>query len=126
MSDQNLAVNLSANGVTPYKYLLVYLAHFTKGINLVPLKRKSDEVVCEKLLDIFCHSGPPHILHSNIGGKFSNNLLFTTLVTKWPTIKIVHGKPRHPESQGAMERANHDIKNGLFGMMRENKTTIVG
>ena len=87
---------------------------------MVPLKRKSAEEVCEKLLDIFCDSGPPHILHSDNGKEFSNNLLFTTLATKWPTIKIVHGKSRHPESQGAVERANRDIKDCLFGMMHDN------
>ena len=87
---------------------------------LLIFKRKSAEEVCEKLLDIFCDSGPPHILHSDNGMEFSNNLLFTILATKWPTIKIVHGKPRHPESQGAVERANRDIKDGLFGMMRDN------
>ena len=34
--------------------------------------------------------------------------------------KIVHGKPRHPESQGSVERANGEIKNALGSKMREN------
>ena len=120
MSDQNLESNMSEDGVTPYKFLLVYLDHFTKKINLVPLKRKTAEEVSKRLLDIFCDSGPPNILHSDNGKEFSNNLLVSTLATKWPTLKIVHGKPRHPESQGAVERANRDIKDGLFGMMYDN------
>ena len=73
MNDQNFQVNLSADGVTPYIFLLVYLDHFTKKINLVPLERKFAEEVCEKLLDIFCDSVPPHILHSDNGKEFSNN-----------------------------------------------------
>ena len=32
MSDLNLQANLSPDGVTPYKYLLVYLDHFTKKV----------------------------------------------------------------------------------------------
>jgi len=31
----------------------------------------------------------------------------------WSDIKIVHGKPRHSESQGSVERANQDIENML-------------
>ena len=98
----------------------LYLDHFTKKINLTPLKRKTGEEVTEVLLDIFCESGPPHILHSNNGREFSNHLLFSTLAEKLPSIKIIHGKPRHPESQGAVERANRDIKDALFTMMFDN------
>jgi len=32
----------------------------------------------------------------------------------------VHGKPRHPQSQGSVERANGDIKDMLITWMREN------
>jgi len=28
-------------------------------------------------------------------------------------LKIVHGKPRHSQSQGSVERANQDIENML-------------
>ncbi|XP_043464212.1 uncharacterized protein LOC122503410 [Leptopilina heterotoma] len=41
----------------------------------------------------------------------------------WPELKIVHGKPRHSQSQGSVERANQDIENMLAVWMRENKTT---
>ena len=96
MSHLNLQANLSPDGVTPYRYLMVYLDHFTKNINLTPLKRKTGEEVTEALLDIFCESGPPHILHSDNGREFSNHLLFSTLAEKLPSIKIIHGKPRYP------------------------------
>ena len=69
---------------------------------------------------IFCHAGPPHILHSDNGREFKNELLFSTLTQKWPTQKIIYGKPRHPESQGAVERANRDIKEALFKTMHDN------
>ena len=120
MSDLNLQANLSPDGVTPYRYLMVYLNHFTKKINLTPLKSKTVEEVTEALLDIFCESGPSHILHSDNGKEFSNQLLFSTLAVKLPSIKIIHGKPRHPESQGAVERANRGVKDALFTMMFDN------
>ena len=86
----------------------------------MPLKRKSAEEVTEQLLNIFCDSGPPQILHSDNGRGFSNNLLFSTLAAKWPNLKIVHGTPRHPETQGAVERVNRDVKDALFGMMHDH------
>ena len=120
LSDMNLAENISPDHVTPYKYLLVYIDHFTKKMSLTPLKCKSASEVCEALLDIFCEQGPPHILHSDNGGEFNNQLLFSTLALKWPTTKIIHGKPRYPQSQGAVERVNREVKDALFAMMLDN------
>ena len=39
----------------------------------------------------------------------------------WPGCKIVHGKPRHPQSQGSVERVNKEIKKVLGSLMREAK-----
>ena len=53
----------------------------------------------------------------------SEGFLFPKFVPnseKWPTLKIIHGKPRHPESQGAVERANRDIKDALFTAIHDN------
>ena len=105
LSDMNLVKNMSPDHVTPYKYLLVYIDHFTKKISLTPLMSKRAGEVCEVLLDIFCEQGPPHILHSDNGSEFNNQLLFSTLAEKWPTTKIIHGKPRYPQSQGAVEKS---------------------
>ena len=35
---------------------------------------------------------------------------------------MVHGKPRHPQSQGSVERANGDIKDMLISWMNDNDT----
>ena len=45
---------------------------------------------------------------------------FSTLAERWPSIKIVHGKPRLPECQGAGERVNREVKDTLFAMMLDN------
>ena len=39
--------------------------------------------------------------------------------------KLVNGRPRHPQSQGAVERANQDICNMLATWMREFKTYVI-
>ena len=40
----------------------------------------------------------------------------------WPDLVIVHGKPRHPQSRGSVERANCDIKDMLIAWMSDNDT----
>ena len=39
-----------------------------------------------------------------------------------PDLVIVHGKPRYPQSQGSVERANCDIKDMLIAWMSDNDT----
>ena len=47
-----------------YKWLLVYQDHFTKFIQLRPIKSKCAKDVAEALLDIFSIFGVPIILQS--------------------------------------------------------------
>uniref|UniRef100_A0A8D9F0Q7 KRAB-A domain-containing protein 2 n=1 Tax=Cacopsylla melanoneura TaxID=428564 RepID=A0A8D9F0Q7_9HEMI len=44
-------------------------------------------------------------------------------VCVWGEMKRVHGKPRHSQSQGSVERANQDIENMLATWMETNKTS---
>ena len=46
-----------------------------------------------------------------------------SLQDMWPDMKFVHGRARHPQSQGSVERSNADIKKMLAGWMRDKKTT---
>jgi hypothetical protein len=41
----------------------------------------------------------------------------------WNDIKIFHGKLRHSESQGLVERVNQDVENMLAAWMETNNTT---
>ena len=47
------------------------------------------------LLDIFLTFGAPATLQSDNGREF-----ITELTTLWPELKLVTGRPRHPQSQG--------------------------
>ncbi|XP_074039518.1 uncharacterized protein [Leptinotarsa decemlineata] len=40
----------------------------------------------------------------------------------WTDLKIVHGKPRHSQSQGSVECANQDIENMLSTWLENNQT----
>ncbi|XP_028040732.1 KRAB-A domain-containing protein 2-like isoform X1 [Bombyx mandarina] len=98
---------------------MVYQDHLTKFVVLRPLKTKRAEEVAHTLLDIFTLLGAPAILQSDNGREFSNRII-DNLKTYWPTLKIIHGKPRHSQSQGSVERANQDIENMLTTWMQDN------
>ena len=98
---------------------MVYQDHLTKFVILRPLRNKSAVEVTDNLRDIFCLFGPPHILQSNNGREFKNVNLATMIREKWPECKIIHGKARHPQSQGSVERVNREIKKVLGSLMRK-------
>ncbi|KAL4090679.1 hypothetical protein QTP88_025471 [Uroleucon formosanum] len=104
-----------------YKFILVYQDHLTKYVLLRPLKHKRAENVAYVLLDIFTTFGAPSILQSDNGREFANKVV-TEICAMWPELKIVHGKPRHSQSQGSVERANQDIENMLATWLTDNRT----
>ncbi|XP_050064166.1 SCAN domain-containing protein 3-like [Aphis gossypii] len=44
----------------------------------------------------------------------------------WPECKIIHGRPRYPQSQGSIERCNQDVENMLRAWMIDNQSTDWG
>lgn len=40
----------------------------------------------------------------------------------WPGLSIVHGKPRHSQSQGSVERSNQDVRDMLAAMTPDHPT----
>ena len=87
--------------------------HLTKFVNLRALKSKRAEEVAYHLLHIFADKGAPRILQTDNGREFANSLI-TGLLDMWPECRLVHGKPRHSQSQGSVERANRDIQVLLY------------
>jgi hypothetical protein len=57
------------------------------------------------------------ILDMSTNNSSANNTLFSK------ERKIVHGRPRHPQSQGSVERANADVKEILATWLSENNST---
>jgi len=76
------------------------------------LSSKRAEEITHNLLDIYTTFGAPAILHSDNDREFVNSII-NELHSMWTDVKIVHGKPRHSQSQGSVERANHDVEDML-------------
>jgi hypothetical protein len=102
-----------------FKWIMVYQDHLTKFVLIRPLTSKRAAEVAYQLMDIFLLFGAPHILRSDNSSEFTAQII-SDLKELWPELVIVHGKPRHPQSQGSVERANYDIKDMLVAWMSEN------
>ncbi|XP_050529731.1 KRAB-A domain-containing protein 2-like [Daktulosphaira vitifoliae] len=98
-------IDMQSQGDGEFRFIMVYQDHLTKFVQLRPLKTKRAEEVAKHLIDIFCIFGAPMILQSDNGREFANKII-EDLKEMWDTLKIVHGKPRHSQSQGSVERAN--------------------
>ncbi|XP_025198496.1 KRAB-A domain-containing protein 2-like, partial [Melanaphis sacchari] len=114
-------IDMQSNKDGGFKFILVYQDHFTKFVSLRPLKTKTSSEVAYNLIDIFCIFGAPCILQSDNGREFVNHII-NDLVLMWDDLKIVHGKPRHSQSQGSVERANQDIEKIIYAWMEENQS----
>lgn len=102
----------------PYKYLLHYQDHLTKFSILRPLQSKKATEVSRQLFSIFCIFGAPELLHSDNGREFVNSVV-SNMVKSWPGCTQIHGRPRYPQSQGSVERANGDVCNMLRAVLAE-------
>ena len=108
------------NGIT-YKWMLQYQDHLTKFVHLKPLQSKRAAKVAFSLHEIFMVFGCPSILQSDNGREFVAQVI-KELKGLWPDFVIVHGKPRHPQSQGSVERSNQDIKIMICNWLKDNST----
>ena len=103
-----------------YKWILNMQDHFSKFVHLRPLKFKTAEEVSSMVLDIFLSTnGAPRILQCDNGREFDNKLM-KQLEEQWAGLKLVHGRPRHPQSQGSVERANAEVSKKLQSWRRDN------
>ncbi|XP_068247971.1 KRAB-A domain-containing protein 2-like [Palaemon carinicauda] len=114
-------IDMQSMSCRTFKWIMVYQDHLTKFCVLRPLTSKRAAEVTFQLADIFLLLGTPIILQSDNGSEFTAQII-TELRSLWPELSIVHGKPRHPQSQGSVERANGDIKDMLVAWMADNST----
>lgn len=112
-------IDFQTQAADDFKFLMVCQDHLTKFVVLRALKSKSAEDVAIQLKDIFSIFGAPCIFHTDNGREFKNQII-KALAMSWPEVKIVHGKPRHSQTQGSVERANRDIENMLAAWLKDN------
>ncbi len=85
------------------------------------LTSKESVVIAGILYEIFCQFGSPVILQSDNGKEFTASII-SNLVELWPGLKLINGRPRHPQSQGLVERANSILEKKIGAWMEQNKS----
>ena len=85
--------------------------HFTKFSWATAIKQKTAENVSNFIYDFFLMFGPPTILQCDNGREFTG--IMKKLGDLWPNLKIIHGRPHYPQSQGLIERGNAILKKKL-------------
>jgi transposase InsO family protein len=103
-----------------YKWIAHAKDHFTRFSWACPLTTKEAKYVAGFLLSIFTQFGAPTILQSDNGKEFVASII-KEIVALWPSTKIINGRPRHPQSQGLIEKGNDVLEVKLSSWLEENR-----
>ena len=93
--------------------------HGTRFSILRSLVRKTAAEVALELSEIFATFGPPVILHTDNGTEFVGRHVVDEVRRLCPDIRFVRGRPRHPQTQGLVERANAIAKRQLRKLLSD-------
>ncbi|CAF1176183.1 unnamed protein product [Didymodactylos carnosus] len=104
-----------------FNWILNCIDHFSKFCWAFPLKNKSAVDVSVKLRELFFVFGPPRLLHSDNGKEFVASVI-TELKKLFPDLCFIRGRPRHPQSQGCIERANGVLCDALGKWLTTNNS----
>ena len=80
-----------------FKYVLVVMDVFSRFIFLRPLQGKSSLEVASHIMQIFSDAGVPKIIQSDQGTEFKG---VVERVMERMSVRIIHSRPYHPQSQG--------------------------
>src|SRR5204863_4160561 len=105
-----------------FKYILHVRDHFSRYSWAKPITSKNASEVAGCLFEIFTEVGSPAILQSDNGREFTAEVILN-LMSLWPSVKIINGRPRHPQSQGSVERGNGILARKLGALMEQNQST---
>jgi len=97
-----------------WRWVLHLRCHYSTFTALYPLKTKEAGEIANYVRQWCMHWGPFPIWHSDNGAEFKG--LLETLLINWG-IKIRHGRPRQPQTQGGVERANGIAKAKINTLM---------
>ncbi|CAF1107513.1 unnamed protein product [Brachionus calyciflorus] len=116
--------NPCKKGSKEFKWIAHIEDHFTKFHVIWAMENKSADEVCYGLKRfVFPYFGLPNTFQCDNGTEFKNSLV-KRLIEEWEgDCKMVHGRPRHRQSQGLVEQANGTIERMLASSMSQFQTT---
>ena len=101
------------------KYVLVAADHFTRWVEVYPIKNQEAQTVSRKLIDeMFFRFSPPEQLHSDQGRQFESDLIAE--ICNMLGIKKTRTTPYHPQGNGMVERFNRTLLDMLATTTRNH------
>ena len=107
-------------------YIISIIDHFSKFAKNFVIDKKDQNTVLEKINEFIDLFGKPQKILTDNGKEFKNKK-FNNYCHK-NEINLIHGRPRHPQTQGLVERYNRTIKDMLknkFIECKKNKIIFV-
>lgn len=106
-------------GKTNYKYIITVIDHFSKFTQSYLLNTKESLEVFSKIRNFIETFGPSKYLVTDNGRELKNKTLKQFCENN--NIKLLHGLPYRPHSQGVVERVHQIIEKGLYAQKLELK-----
>ncbi|KAM7290029.1 uncharacterized protein ISCGN_030157 [Ixodes scapularis] len=100
------------------QYLLVITDHFSKWVDLYPLRKLVSERIWEKLLDTFLRFGTPKCLVSDNASYFTSKVFVNSSLAL--NIKHKRTTPYHPQAN-ITERVNRNLMSMLIALMERHR-----
>ncbi len=91
-----------------FRYIVSVKCCFSKFCWLIPIQTKNADDIYSVLYILFQRESCPDILQSDNGSEFIANIIGK--VCHDFGVRVVHGRPHHPQSQGQIEKQNKVTK----------------
>ena len=114
-------IDMRSTEFNDFKWIFHAKDHFSKYSWRYPMISKEDTNVASILQPIFYRFRPPEILQSDNGREFVVRVILD-LRKIWPGLVIINGRPRHPQSQGLVERGNSVVQQMIGKWLNANNT----
>lgn len=114
-------IDMSSRPDGESKYIIHMQDHTSKYCWAKPLSSKHCSGVTRFIRNVFYTFGPPCILQSDNGGEFVGRELREMLQAEFPNVQHRFITPRHPESDGLIERHNQVLEQRIGSWLQENR-----
>ena len=93
-----------------HKWIIHAKCHVSKFTWAKAVTTKECHQVCKFIRTTFYQFGPPNTLQCDNGAEFIGSELKILLQESFPQVKVVHSRPRHPQTNGLIERGNQTLE----------------
>ena len=120
---QKIAVDIIGPTATmtdrKHRYMLVIVDMCSRWIEAIPLKNILADTICHAMLGVFTKFGFPEKILSDNGTQFRSQL--TAAFAEMLQITQIFAARYHPQSNGAVERANRTVKTMLRKVVQDKE-----